>query len=253
MEDDRKQSGLSRRAVLAGTAAAGAAAVVGGCKYGTQLFLLRCPPRPKSQAPNWGGSRVISYRPLGRTGFEMSDISFGCAGLSDPAVARRAVERGINYFDTSPDYSGRGIEQALGEGIAGRRATSSSSSRSSAPPTATCASDTPVARRHRGGRGEPEAPRHRLPRLVHIHAVNSIDRLMAPTIHEAFDRLKEQPARCASSASRSHTPESRNGHAPRRRQRSLRRHHGGLQLQELAGSDHHLPRRASDAASAWWR
>ena len=28
--------------------------------------------------------------------------------------------------------------------------------------------------------------------LAHIHACNSIDRLMNPNIHEAFDRLKEQ-------------------------------------------------------------
>jgi predicted aldo/keto reductase-like oxidoreductase len=28
--------------------------------------------------------------------------------------------------------------------------------------------------------------------LAHVHACNSVDRLMAPTFHEAFDRLKEQ-------------------------------------------------------------
>ena len=93
---------LSRRALLRG-AAAGGLAVASGCKYGTQLFLLQNAPQAKSQDPSWAASRVQAYRPLGRTGFSMSDISFGCAGLDDAGVARRGVERGITYFDTSPD------------------------------------------------------------------------------------------------------------------------------------------------------
>ena len=100
---------LSRRALLRG-AAAGGLAVATGCKYGTQA---------KSQDVSWTESRVQAYRPLGRTGFSMSDISFDCAGLDDAGVARRGVERGITYFDTSPDYSHTGSETALGAGIRG--------------------------------------------------------------------------------------------------------------------------------------
>lgn len=48
--------------------------------------------------------RVRRYRPLGSTGFEMSDISFGTGALSSPNLFLRALERGINYFDTAPDY-----------------------------------------------------------------------------------------------------------------------------------------------------
>ena len=48
--------------------------------------------------------RVRRYRPLGKTGFEMSDISFGTGGLTGPSLFLRALERGINYFDTAPDY-----------------------------------------------------------------------------------------------------------------------------------------------------
>src|SRR5262249_56998175 len=92
-----------------------------GCKYDTQLFLVGGTPKATSQAPEWAGSRVQAYRPLGRTGFRMSDISFGCAGLGDAEVARRGVERGITYFDTSPDYSRAGSEIALGKGVAGAR------------------------------------------------------------------------------------------------------------------------------------
>lgn len=187
---DKAKSVLTRRAVLAGTAAAGAAAAVGSCKYGSQLFLLRDAPVAESQRPQWDGAKVISYRPLGRTGFAMSDISFGCSGLSDPAVARRAVERGINYFDTSPDYSDAASERALGEGIRGTPRDTLFLVSKFCTPDGHLASDTPVA----DVVAAVDASLQRLGTdyldLVHIHAVNSLDRLMAPTIHEAFDRLR---------------------------------------------------------------
>ena len=121
-DDGRPDPHLSRRAFLRGASAglaAGSLTLAGGCKYGTQLFLISEPPKADSQRPAWAGSRVQRYRPLGRTGFQMSDISFGCSGLDDAAVARRGVERGITYFDTSPDYSRAGSEIALGTGIHG--------------------------------------------------------------------------------------------------------------------------------------
>ncbi|MBF0142591.1 MAG: aldo/keto reductase [Magnetococcales bacterium] len=49
-------------------------------------------------------ARVQKYRPLGRTGIEMSDISFGGGKLPSASMVLRAVDRGINYFDTAPDY-----------------------------------------------------------------------------------------------------------------------------------------------------
>jgi aryl-alcohol dehydrogenase-like predicted oxidoreductase len=48
--------------------------------------------------------RIQRYQPLGNTGFKMSDISFGTGRLSSPSLFLRALERGINYFDTAPDY-----------------------------------------------------------------------------------------------------------------------------------------------------
>src|SRR5439155_3944362 len=121
-DDGRRDLHLSRRAFLRGASAglaAGGLTLAGGCKYGTQLFLISDVPKAPAESPAWTGSRVQRYRPLGRTGFQMSDISFGCSGLGDAAVARRGVERGITYFDTSPDYSSAGSELALGEGVRG--------------------------------------------------------------------------------------------------------------------------------------
>lgn len=41
---------------------------------------------------------------LGRTGLEISDISFGGGKLNSPIVMAKAVDLGVNYFDTAPDY-----------------------------------------------------------------------------------------------------------------------------------------------------
>jgi len=65
------------------------------------------------------------YRTLGTTGLEISEIGVGCGGTSGlmgrgtPAqrrqVVARALELGINYFDTAPAYDGTRSETGLGE------------------------------------------------------------------------------------------------------------------------------------------
>lgn len=47
---------------------------------------------------------VKRYRKIGKTGMKMSDISMGSIGLNSPSFLLRALDRGINYIDTSPDY-----------------------------------------------------------------------------------------------------------------------------------------------------
>src|SRR5271169_5767852 len=60
---------------------------------------------------------VKSYREIGKTGLKMSDISFGGGKLSAPSMMLRAVDSGINYFDTAPDYgmSEKTIGEAMGK------------------------------------------------------------------------------------------------------------------------------------------
>ncbi|MBF0135438.1 MAG: aldo/keto reductase [Magnetococcus sp. DMHC-1] len=53
---------------------------------------------------------VKNYRPLGNTGMKISDISFGAGKVPSASLILRAVERGMNYFDTAPDY---GTSEAL--------------------------------------------------------------------------------------------------------------------------------------------
>ena len=173
--------------------AVGGAALVAGCEYKTQLFLLNQPETEASnQDPVWKDARVRSYRRLGRTGVPISDISFGCSGLENPDLVRQAIERGINYFDTSPDYSHADSERALGEGIKETPREKLFVVSKFCTTRGHLTDATPV-------KGVIEAVESSLRRigtdyldLAHIHACNSIDRLMNPNIHEAFDKLKQQ-------------------------------------------------------------
>jgi len=47
---------------------------------------------------------IQQYRQIGKTDLKMSDISFGAGKIPSPALAERAFDMGINYFDTAPDY-----------------------------------------------------------------------------------------------------------------------------------------------------
>src|SRR5262245_57482683 len=202
---DRSPSrGVTRRRLLAGVAAGGT--VLAGCKYESQLFLLGSTPETKTKSPSWADSHIQAYRPIGRHGFEMSDISFGCAGLTDPGVARRAVERGVNYFDTSPDYSATGSERALGEGIRGTARDRLFLVSKFCTADGHLPNDTPVPQVIEAVEGSLRRLGVDHLDLVHIHACNSLDRLMAPNIHEAFDRLK-QAGKVRFIGVSSHTPD----------------------------------------------
>ena len=195
--EGKRRGQLTRRALLKGaaTVAAVGGAVAGGYaawRNRTYLFLMRNAPKEAPQPePVWSGSTVRSYRPLGTTGIFMSDISFGGAGISDADVVTRAVERGINYFDTSPDYSQTGSEQVIGKALKPHRdkvfiASKFCTADGHLP------KDTPVAEIV----AAVEASLRRLQTdyldVCIIHEVNDLGRLMAPTFHEAFDRLHAQ-------------------------------------------------------------
>ncbi len=62
-----------------------------------------------------GKAVVKKYSEIGKTGLRMSDISFGTGRLPSASMILRAVDRGINYFDTAPDYGS--AEKYLGEAM----------------------------------------------------------------------------------------------------------------------------------------
>ena len=213
---NRRAADLARRRVLAGTAsgvgvalgslavgAAGTAsrALLGLGNHGrgwwpvaNEIFQAKVERTAPEWKEEWKGSRIQSYRRFGRTGWQVSDIVLGTGaiqGESGEKIARLALERGVNYFDTAPDYSGSGSEQAMGRAIQGLRdqvfiATKFCTPEGHVPAGA------PVETYTRAIEGSLRRLGTDHVDLVHIHSCDELDRLMDPNVHEAFDRLKQQ-------------------------------------------------------------
>jgi L-galactose dehydrogenase/L-glyceraldehyde 3-phosphate reductase len=70
----------------------------------------------------------MEYRTLGRTGLRISEIGFGCGNVGGMLIrgteqaqleaVTRALELGINYFDTAPGYGNGQSEASLGRVLA---------------------------------------------------------------------------------------------------------------------------------------
>jgi len=79
----------------------------------------------------------MRYRPLGKTGLQVSEIGFGAWGIGGRTVEQtsygdtddrtslaaldRALERGITFFDTSAAYGNGHSEELIGRAVRGRR------------------------------------------------------------------------------------------------------------------------------------
>ena len=69
----------------------------------------------------------MKYRKLGKTGIDVSVLGFGCMRYhefgEDEGIraVRRAIELGVNYFETSPGYCAKRSEIILGNAIKGQR------------------------------------------------------------------------------------------------------------------------------------
>ena len=202
--DAEPVKGLGRRRFLAGFAtslggifASLAATVgknIGWVTVTGPSMQARVPNHADSPRKEWEGARVRAYRRLGRTNFEVSDISLGSGRIKGEVgeqVARAAIERGVNYFDTAPDYSETGSELALGRAIKGHRDKMFLATKFCTPdgnlPAGTSVGDYMQAVEGSLGRLQTDYVD-----LVHIHSCNTIERLMDPNVHEAFDRLKQQ-------------------------------------------------------------
>jgi hypothetical protein len=161
----------------------------------SNIFAVRPPYQADSPKPAWAGSRVSEYRRLGRTDFRVSDISLGSGsstgGRQTPEVAREAIDRGINYFDTAPDYSEAGSEKRLGEAMKSVRDQMFIATKFCVP-SGHLSPGTPVREYMEAVDGSLRRLQTDRVDLVHIHSCDSVERLMDENAHEAFDRLKEQ-------------------------------------------------------------
>jgi aryl-alcohol dehydrogenase-like predicted oxidoreductase len=70
--------------------------------------------------PEWRNRQEgMVYRQLGRTGFMVSEIVFGTERIKPDNVRpiEMAIERGLNYLDTAPQYGGGASESAIGKAL----------------------------------------------------------------------------------------------------------------------------------------
>ncbi len=79
-------------------------------------FAASNPGNAFGQAPAAPG-----YRILGKTGLKVSGVGCGIGLIPDPAVLVRAVDLGVNYFDTARMYEKGKSEEIAGAALKGRR------------------------------------------------------------------------------------------------------------------------------------
>lgn len=96
---DPKQTGRRHFIKTSALGAIGAGLTAGQARPAAQVPADRAKPAVPDEAP-----RIKEYRALGRTGFQVSDIS--CGFIMDEGVIRAAYESGMNYFDTAEEYPG---------------------------------------------------------------------------------------------------------------------------------------------------
>ena len=156
---------------------------------------------------DWKGSRIRAKRRLGRTEWPISDVVLGSSRISGEKgeqIVRLALDRGVNYIDTAPDYVDAGSEEAIGRALRGRRHEVFLATKFCTP-RGHLRADASVAEYKEAV----EASLRRLGTdyvdLIHVHSCDEVDRLLSETMHEAFERLRgEGKARFLGFSS--HTP-----------------------------------------------
>jgi predicted aldo/keto reductase-like oxidoreductase len=119
-DDGKRDAAMNRRSFLrkTGASALGVGAL-GLTASPTAAAKKKTPqPYPSSTADL---PHIRRYRPLGKTGMKISDISLGSGGVDSPNTVRLAYELGINYFDTAEMYEKGRAERFIGEALKGKR------------------------------------------------------------------------------------------------------------------------------------
>ncbi len=63
----------------------------------------------------------VAYRVLGKTGLKVSTVGSGVGIEPDPQVIARAIDLGVNYFDTARGYGNGNSERITGAALKGKR------------------------------------------------------------------------------------------------------------------------------------
>jgi predicted aldo/keto reductase-like oxidoreductase len=84
-------------------------------------------------APEAPKTPAVRHRVLGKTGLKVSEVGCSSETVSDVTVVQRAVDLGINFFDTARNYEGGQNERVVAAGLGARRKDVILSTRSYAP------------------------------------------------------------------------------------------------------------------------
>lgn len=106
---------MERRTFLHSSIAVAAGATLSTLARATETPPDQAKAKAKEKEDAAENPVVKRYQPLGKTGITMSDISFGAGKLPSASMVLRAIDRGINYFDTAPDYGNS--ETLIGEAM----------------------------------------------------------------------------------------------------------------------------------------
>jgi len=63
----------------------------------------------------------LAFRTLGKTGLKVTSVGCAAGAIPDPVILERALDLGINYYDTARIYYQGKSEQILGRAIKGKR------------------------------------------------------------------------------------------------------------------------------------
>jgi uncharacterized protein len=137
-------------------------------------------------APTQAENQVRRYRRLGRTGFEVSDISFGASRLraGEEQLVHHALERGINFFDGADSYTGGASERVLGAALKGKRDQVYLVSKTK------CAADSRAGELMNALEGSLRRLATDYVDVYLNHAVNDLDRLTNPAWGEFVERAR---------------------------------------------------------------
>jgi len=111
--EKRDEAGMDRREFVRRSAlgAIGAGLLTG------ELARTLAAPASAQNAP----AAKFGRRKLGRTGLEVSEISFGSYGFANGDLLLAAIEAGMNLIDTAPGYQEGAAERAIGNLMAQHR------------------------------------------------------------------------------------------------------------------------------------
>ena len=121
-------------------------------------------------------------RTLGRTGLKVTPVGFGVGFTPDPSVIARALDMGVNYYDTARVYGQGASERALGAAIKGKRDKVVLASKSSAKTKADVLKDMDLSLRTLDTDYTD---------IYFLHAKDSVAAIPDETV-EGLDSLKKQ-------------------------------------------------------------